>query len=211
MGKTINTVLFLVLGYVIPLLGVPHLILDKKILLLMVASVVVFLTQPGLKAEEAKSEQAKDQNTVWLILGLSLISVALPVIEWGYFHPGQHNSTAFFTGLTLIVIGVGIRVWAIQFLGRFFTATVQIKDTHQLVQSGPYALVRHPSYLGAFIAIMGCAVILEAWYTMPVAFAAMIYAYYVRIEKEEAALMKMFGQRYADYRQQTQRLFPYIW
>ena len=211
MGKIVNTVMFLVLGYVVPLLGAPGRILDLRIGILMLASILIFLTQPGFQAQEARTKKSSDQNSVWLILGLSLASVILPVVEWGYGHPDRFNTEIAVLGVLLIVVGLSIRIWAIRTLGKFFTATVQIKEQHQLVTHGPYSLVRHPSYLGAFLGIFGCAVILESWWMLPLSVIAMLFAYDVRIKHEERALIASFGKKYEQYRQQTKRMIPFIW
>lgn len=211
MGKIANTIIFILLAYIIPLLGKPQLIVHYKILILIAAAAIVFLTQPGFKAEDAKDKKKQDQNSVWIILGLSLSAAILPVVEWAYWHPGRHHDWALSLGLLMIVGGVSLRVWAIQTLGDFFTATVQITTEHQLITRGPYAWVRHPSYLGAFLAMVGCAIILESWWVLPGVIAMMLYAYYVRIKHEEETLVNSFGEAYQAYQQQTARLIPFIW
>lgn len=211
MGKIINTVIFIVLGYILPLIGRPALIIHYKVLILIAAAVIVFLTQPGFKAQDAKTQRADDQNTVWLILLLSLSAVVLPVVEWGYWHPERHHTWAFILGLSLIIMGIGLRVYAIRWLGKFFTATVEIKTAHKLVTDGPYTWIRHPSYTGAFMAILGCPVLLESWYALPFSVLAMLYAYYFRIEHEEAALIRSFGKEYEQYQTNTKRMIPLVW
>jgi protein-S-isoprenylcysteine O-methyltransferase Ste14 len=211
MSKIVNTIVFVLLAYVVPLLGQPRLIFHYKMLILIAAAITVFLTQPGFKAEEAKEKKKQDQNTVWLILCLSLAAAILPVVEWAYWHPDRHHNWALLLGLLMIIGGVGLRVWAIQTLGKFFTATVQITEQHQLIITGPYSLVRHPSYLGAFLAMLGCATVLEAWWVFPLVVIVMLYAYYVRIKHEEHTLVNTFGKAYEEYQQNTARLIPLIW
>jgi len=177
----------------------------------MIAAVLVFLSQPALGADEAKSKKDTDQHTVWYILFASLIAVALPVVEWAYWHPERHSVAFVIVGLIMVITGIGLRFWSIRTLGRFFSATVQVKQEHQLIQHGPYAVLRHPSYTGAFLAILGCAVILQAWFALVLATLAMGYAYWQRIEKEEKALADNFGEDYINYQSSTYRLFPFVW
>jgi protein-S-isoprenylcysteine O-methyltransferase Ste14 len=211
MVKLKNTLLFLILAYVLPLALRPELILHYKILILMGAAVTVFLTQPSFEGQEAKEHKADDQNSVVLILLFSLLATAIPVAEWGYWHPGRHHSVCFFAGLGLIVLGTGLRVWAIRTLGRFFTPTVQIQDGHRLIQEGPFAWVRHPSYTGALTTALGSAVLLESWWGLLVAAACMMIAYYLRITAEEKALVRNFGTAYEEYQRRSKRLIPGIW
>lgn len=212
MRKYINTLIFLLLGFLLPLIGKIDLLIHYKIIIMMSACIIVFHTQPPVDMEEAKSKQDTDKNSVILILLLSLISVAIPIIEWAHFKSDIHSTSGLIPGISLLVLGLGIRVWAIQTLGKFFTATVQVQKDQQVVKNGPYTLVRHPSYLGAFLAISGCAVILEAWYGLGIAVIAMMIAYSSRIKAEEATLIKSFGKQYKDYQKQTtSRLIPFIW
>jgi protein-S-isoprenylcysteine O-methyltransferase Ste14 len=96
-------------------------------------------------------------------------------------------------------------------LGKFFTATVQIKDDHQLIQGGPYQIVRHPSYTGAFLAILSSSMILNSWIGFIIAFIAMSLAYYVRIGIEERELIGKFQDRYIEYKKKTKMIIPYVW
>lgn len=211
MGKAKNTLLFLALGYGLPLCLRPELLLHYKILFLMAAAVAVFLTQPGFEMKDAEQSRDKDRNSVLLILGLSVLAVAAPIVEWGYFHPERHHAHWVGLGAVLVLAGTGLRIWAIQVLGRHFTATVQIQTAHQLVQHGPFALVRHPSYLGVLLTAMGSAILLEAWWGLLIGLIALLYAYSVRIRAEELALAEALGPQYVDYQQRTKRLIPGIW
>ncbi|MCB0557665.1 MAG: isoprenylcysteine carboxylmethyltransferase family protein [Lewinellaceae bacterium] len=211
MGKTINTLLFITLAYLLPLAGRPGLILHYKIIILVGAALAVFLTQPGLELKEARQEQERDRNSVLIILVLSLFSAAIPVIEWAYWPSGRHSPVAMAVGMTLILAGVGIRIWAIRTLGAFFTATVQIKGEHRLVREGPYRLVRHPSYLGAFMATLGCAILLQSWVGLLLAAALMLLAYSIRIKVEEEALIQAFGEQYTAFQQEAKKMIPFLW
>lgn len=211
MSKVFSTVLFIMLGYIAPLLPRPELMLHYKIWLLMGGAATIFLTQPALKMEDAKAGQMQDRNSVFLILALSLASAAAPVVEWAYWHPHKHHLWVVLAGLAIIAGGIGLRIWAIRALGAFFTPTVQISQQHQLVQSGPYALVRHPSYLGAFLALLGGAVVLESWAGLAVSCFLMLWVYHFRITLEENALMEAFGETYVAYQSRTYRLIPFIW
>lgn len=211
MGKIKNTVLFLLLAYLLPLALQPSLLLDYRILFLMLAAVTVFLTQPGFEVEEAERDRTADNNSVIFILVLSVLAIAVPVIEWGYFHPERAHLHWIIVGRVIVIAGTGLRIWAIQTLGRFFTATVQIQEEHQLIQHGPFRHIRHPSYTGALLTAAGGAIVLESWFGLLIATACMLYAYYVRITAEEAALVSKFGQRYQDYQHQSSRLIPGIW
>ena len=58
-------------------------------------------------------------------------------------------------GCILAVAGASIRVWCYRALGRLFTFELLLLPHHKLVTSGPYAIVRHPSYMGAILVLGG--------------------------------------------------------
>ena len=61
------------------------------------------------------------------------------------------------TGLS----GLSLRWWSQRELGSMFTFEVGIRKDHRLVESGPYAVLRHPSYTGLLLGIVGIAVFLR--------------------------------------------------
>ncbi|MEL6657600.1 MAG: isoprenylcysteine carboxylmethyltransferase family protein [Bacteroidota bacterium] len=209
--KLKSILLFVLLGIVLPLIGRLSGLLDPRIILLAVASALVFLTQPTPQLEEAKAQAGTDKQSFWWITVMSLLSLHVPLIEWAYFHDLQTQyDWTFPLGAALLVLSIIFRVWAIQTLGRFFTATVQIVDEHQVVQTGPYALVRHPSYTGAYLSYVGTGIMLEAWWGLAFAAVAMGIAYYQRISAEEETLLAHFGEAYEQYSQRTKRLIPFV-
>ncbi|WP_207493401.1 methyltransferase family protein [Aridibaculum aurantiacum] len=212
MKKVTLAIVSNVLMIVLPLLAVPSLMLHYKILVLIVISVAMWLTMPAVTAEETSEKKDSDKFSVLLILIMSVISVMAPVIDWAYFMQDQSSFTWVTSlGIVMMLSGMLFRAWAVKTLGEFFTATVQIKNDHQLVTAGPYSIVRHPSYTGAFLSIVGSAVVLHSWIGFAIAFACMTIAYYVRIRIEETKLTAHFGQVYLQYQHTTKRIIPFIW
>lgn len=64
-------------------------------------------------------------------------------------------SPLFLLGISLSVIGGYIRYRCYRELGSLFTFEMSIRADHRLVRSGPYAVVRHPGYLGVLCAVIG--------------------------------------------------------
>jgi len=60
-----------------------------------------------------------------------------------------------------MAIGLVLRQWAIAVLGRFFTLTVKVQSHHTLVESGPYRLLRHPSYTVLLLVTLGIPLALQ--------------------------------------------------
>jgi len=102
-----------------------------------------------------------------------------------------------------------IRRRAIAALGRFWSLHVEIRENHQIVRTGPFRWVRHPTYFSMILELLSVGLILNALYSLliiPVVFLPVL-AWRVRIE--EAALVEKFGDAYRDYQRTTPALIPY--
>lgn len=116
-----------------------------------------------------------------------------------------------YVGLALIFAGVGLRQWAIAVLGRYFSTSVRAVEGHRIVTRGPYRILRHPSYSGAIVTVLGIGLAGGSWEGILVALALALAAYGYRIHVEEAFLIDRFGTEYLEYRARTKRVIPYIW
>jgi protein-S-isoprenylcysteine O-methyltransferase len=114
-------------------------------------------------------------------------------------------------GLATMGIGICVRSTAIVQLGRFHTPNVAVRADHQLMQTGLYKLVRHPSYLGALIAYFGLGLALGNWLSVAVIACITPCIYLYRIHEEDAALLAAFGDPYREYCQRTRRLIPWLY
>jgi protein-S-isoprenylcysteine O-methyltransferase Ste14 len=114
-----------------------------------------------------------------------------------------------YTGLALTVAGIGFAIWARAFLGRNWSAKVTIKQDHQLMLSGPYAVVRHPIYSGFLLALLGSALALgEVRGLLAVALAFVTWWFKSRLE--ENFMQQRFGGEYAAYKRRVKALIPFV-
>ncbi|HUI39390.1 MAG TPA: isoprenylcysteine carboxylmethyltransferase family protein, partial [Methanothrix sp.] len=111
-------------------------------------------------------------------------------------------------GIIVFAAGIALREWAIFVLGKHFTVRVQIREEAKLVTWGPYRYIRHPSYTGTLLSMVGIAIAVGTWFGMLFALALKLSAYRYRINIEERALEKFFGSEWSDYKKRTWRLIP---
>ena len=114
-------------------------------------------------------------------------------------------------GLAVFAAGLGLRAWAVRELGRFFQFTVVVQADHQVVDSGPYRHVRHPSYTGLLMASLGLGIALGTWLSIPACLVPPLIGFGVRLRHEEAVLVQALGEPYRAYMQRTKRLVPGVW
>jgi protein-S-isoprenylcysteine O-methyltransferase Ste14 len=204
--------LSVLISQVLPLLGRPELIVDYKNVVLILANLSLWLFQPAVSVQETKEHRSFDRYSVLLIIAMSMLSTIVPIVDWAYFSGSEtSNSIATIAGFIILWSGVFLRNYSIKILGKHFTATVQLQKGHRLITNGPYGIIRHPSYLGALIALIGSAIFLNSLVGTITAVAAMMIAYLVRINAEEKMLVNSFGNRYREYQKNTKKLIPFIW
>jgi len=124
----------------------------------------------------------------WLgfLLCVFFVVVAQPVAWAVYF------TTLF------VVLGVCVRMWASGF----------IMKNKQLATNGPYALVRHPLYVGNILVVYAFAGASGLWWTFVIATAFFVFYYPPAIEYEDRKLLKIFGDAWQEFAKQTPALMP---
>jgi protein-S-isoprenylcysteine O-methyltransferase len=111
-------------------------------------------------------------------------------------------------GLPIMLVGLALRVWAALTLGRFYTRTLRTATDQPVVRSGPYAVVRHPGYLGDLVMWLGFGLCSGAWVVAASIALVMAFAYARRIAAEDVMLQRSLGNDYVAYAQRTARLLP---
>jgi len=114
-------------------------------------------------------------------------------------------------GMVLLAAGWAFRAWAVRTLGRWFKVTVVVEPGQQVVDRGPYRLIRHPSYTGMLVALLGMGIALDSWASVAVAVGLPLLGILRRIGEEEETLLRELGTPYRDYARRTWRLVPGVW
>jgi protein-S-isoprenylcysteine O-methyltransferase Ste14 len=113
--------------------------------------------------------------------------------------------------LVLLWCGVALRWWCFRTLGRYFTFTVMTSSDQQVITTGPYKFLRHPSYAAMLVALTGIGLTLGNWLSLVALLAFALLGFVNRIRVEEAALATALGARYTTYASTRKRLVPYVW
>jgi protein-S-isoprenylcysteine O-methyltransferase Ste14 len=178
-------------------------------LIYLVSEVLLIVARrSGKNADSTKD--AGSLRFLWIII-LASISLGVNMSRrWPVAAlPYQHLFAAL--GVIVFVAGLVLRWYSIIQLGRFFTVNVAIAEDHQLIESGPYRWVRHPSYTGALLAFLGFGLSLGNWLALVVITVPISFAFAYRMNVEERALIGALGDRYASYARRRKRLVPFIY
>src|SRR5689334_4308540 len=168
-----------------------------------------------LRVVEAVRRQGRttaDRGTRTLIavtLGAAIGGGAFLGLRTG-FAPWHLPPAAMPVGVAVMVLGLGLRAWAVLTLGRAFRTTVETSPDQAVVERGPYRVVRHPSYSGLLLIVLGFEVTTRVWpaILLPLLPLAAVLR---RIAVEERHLVASLGPAYAGYRERTRRLVPGVW
>jgi protein-S-isoprenylcysteine O-methyltransferase len=153
-----------------------------------------------------------DDSTLRILWATILIAIAAGILASQRLpQAALGGATALWVGCALFGLGLALRWYSILYLGRFFTVNIAIHSRHEVVDTGPYRLIRHPSYAGALIAFLGLALCLGNWLSLVLVMLPVLWAFGRRIAVEENALASALGTPYINYMRRTKRLAPYIY
>jgi protein-S-isoprenylcysteine O-methyltransferase Ste14 len=121
------------------------------------------------------------------------------------------TALAAWFGLGVLWCGIALRLWSFRTLGRYFTFTVQTSGDQPVIASGPYRVVRHPSYAGILLAVVGVGLTIGNWLSLISVTVAVACGLAFRIHVEERALLRDLGDDYRNYAATRKRLVPFLW
>jgi protein-S-isoprenylcysteine O-methyltransferase Ste14 len=134
-----------------------------------------------------------------------LISFAIPALT---INP---RIAALVVGVVLMCAAIALSAAARRHLGRFHRHVLTAHHDHELIDTGPYQLVRHPIYLATVMAFAGIGGALGNWLSLALCSALPTSALVRRIAVEENILRNRLGPAYETYSRRSARLFPGIW
>lgn len=166
----------------------------------------------------AARQTAVNRRTESLLTGASyriplLIGIILMVLS-NLSVPGIGFSlwplNPFILGVAVIltIAGLSFAVWARLHLGKYWSGRITLKVDHRVIQTGPYAWVRHPIYSGLILALLGTAIsrgTVQAF----LGFAFMLVSFLRKLTVEEHWLRSHFGTEYELYQKRVRALIPH--
>jgi protein-S-isoprenylcysteine O-methyltransferase Ste14 len=165
------------------------------------------VVRPAL-AEKASEQDAGTFRALMIGSLLTLlVSIAIAFLPWLTI---PSETVAVVIGIVLIVAGSALRRYCFYALGASFTGVVSVRADQEVIKTGLYRYVRHPSYTAAFLMFTGVGVALGSWLSVAVLFLSHSYLYGKRVAAEEKALVETLGKAYSDYMSQTKRFIPFV-
>jgi protein-S-isoprenylcysteine O-methyltransferase Ste14 len=162
----------------------------------------------GAKRNEGvESRASRRSHTLPVLLGALVIAATQPPSR--FFVPlWPFGITNYMSGFVMVALGLAFTVWARVHLGTNWSARIARKVDHELVRSGPYALVRHPIYSGLLLACLGVAVGRGDVGAL-LGCALMWFGFLRKLRIEERWLQQTFGDAYTRYRDEVPSVLPW--
>jgi protein-S-isoprenylcysteine O-methyltransferase Ste14 len=176
---------------------------------------IIFVLVWLLAATSAKRtiyrESRGDRARYWILLVMAyflvLRSNTLPApFNWLVI---AHTKTSAWSGAFLCVCGLVFAIWARVILGRNWSGVVTLKEGHELIERGPYRIVRHPIYTG-ILAMFGGTAVAIGYFGGFVGFLLVFVSFWMKLKREEDLMLKHFPQKYAAYQVKVKRVIPFL-
>ncbi len=175
---------------------------------------IVFAAAFFFRKSPKTPEEKKRNNKAFIGILLEAVGYSLVwmlrrkdpfIIEEG----GVVVATAISAIAVLLAVGSGWLVnSAVRTLGKQWAVAARVVEDHQLVTSGPYAIVRNPIYSCMFGMLIATGLAVSIWYALPVAIIIFWYGTHIRVKIEEALLRETFGPKFEEYAESVPRLIP---
>jgi protein-S-isoprenylcysteine O-methyltransferase Ste14 len=150
-----------------------------------------------------------DQGTTRLIVAAFTLAAALAPALRLMPLPRLPRAAAV-AGLGFEVAGLAARMWSMRTLRGAYTRTLRVEGEQEVIDTGPYRLVRHPGYAGSLLTWTGFALTSRSLPVAAVVAGLLGWAYQRRITAEEHLLQRDLPG-YDAYRHRTKRLLPFVW
>lgn len=111
------------------------------------------------------------------------------------------------TGVVIGIASIALLAWSDYHLGKNFSTTLRIRESHTLIESGPYRWIRHPIYAAGILFFIAMLLVTSNW-LVGLCWSGVILLYAQRVPREEAMMLEAFGDEYQHYMQKTGRILP---
>ena len=166
----------------------------------------------GAKQSGDNLQEERGDRSFWPIALGIMAAFFLSPVEYLYFATFQlRNAWMESIDVGLVLLGSILFIWARRTLGRHYSGHVSVKKEQELVQSGPYRIIRHPAYAGYLFMALGLALGFSSLSGLVSTLLILLPATVYRIRVEDRLLAEHFGAQFEEYARKKERLLPGVW
>jgi protein-S-isoprenylcysteine O-methyltransferase Ste14 len=187
----------------------------KALILAATVAMAVIRAPHGRRSRGVKVARSCRSRREVVLLTLAWMGFLVPLV-WivsSVFSFADYPLLPWPFGTGVVCLGAGL--WSLHRshsdLGRYWSVTLELRESHRLITEGIYRYVRHPMYAALFLYSIGQALVVPNWVAGPSYFVTFGILFALRIGAEEGMMLEAFGDEYAAYRARTKLLVPGIW
>ena len=173
--------------------------------------VVVWLLGAVSTKRTIYRESSAERARYWLVLVIGYFLVIKsrslpPPFDWLVV---RHTTSSAWGGVFLSVSGLVFAIWARAILGRNWSGVITLKEGHELIERGPYRVVRHPIYTGILAMFAGTAIAI-GYFGGCLGLLLVFVSFWLKLKREEDLMLKHFPDKYAVYQRRVKRIIPFL-
>jgi protein-S-isoprenylcysteine O-methyltransferase Ste14 len=173
--------------------------------------VVVWVVAAASTKRSVYRESRAQRFRYWILLVIAYFLLIkghrLPYPLGAHIIP--HTRATAWTGAVLCIVGLAFTIWGRATLGRNWSGAVTLKECHELIDRGPYRLVRHPIYTG--LMTMFVATVIALGHVAGIIGALLVFlSFWIKLGDEEKLMLKQFPDQYAAYQHRVKRIIPFV-
>lgn len=136
---------------------------------------------------------------------IPMLHLIFGIVRFANYQP---STWVVLAGSVLLIFGVWLFWRSHRDLGRNWSVSLEIREGHEIVNTGVYKRIRHPMYSAIFLVFLAQALLINNWIAGFGGIAAFLLMYIIRVPREEAMMRESFGEEYDDYCWTTGRILP---
>jgi protein-S-isoprenylcysteine O-methyltransferase Ste14 len=156
-------------------------------------------------------ESSAKRARYWLVLVIGYFLVIKssslpPPLDWLVV---PHTNLSASIGAFLCMSGLVFAIWSRVILGRNWSGVITLKEGHELIERGPYRVVRHPIYTGILAMFAGTAIAM-GYFGGFLGLLLVFVSFWLKLKREEDLMLKHFPDKYAAYQRRVKRIIPFL-
>lgn len=143
-----------------------------------------------------------------LFLGMFFVPILYAATNWLDFANYTLPAWAGWLGVLLIAGALFVFWRAHADLGLNWSPSLEIRQKHELITRGIYAVIRHPMYASQWLWVIAQPLLLQNWIAGFLNLLIFVPFYFLRVQAEEQMMLELFGDQYRSYMQKVGAVFP---
>ncbi len=143
------------------------------------------------------------------LTGLGIVPLVYVATGWPRFADYAFRPLQAWLGLVAALAALIMFRLTHRALGRNWSVTLEVRESHKLVTDGVYRRVRHPMYTAFWLWAVAQALLLPNWFAGLAGLVGFGTLYFLRVGHEERLMIEAFGDSYRAYMERTGRLIPW--